>query len=152
MDKITQNLFGMAVGGAGIVLLALIYFLIVKPLGELRGLESQIDSKKSELAVLNNPAKTPKRPTKEYREKLLEEKAAWEGALGKAIGVYDSKAQQFGKYFGDSTEQPALNEFSGAYNEKIKKLVDDYRVKFKITVVPEEQEKAPPEVEDFPLC
>jgi len=146
MDKITQNLFGIAAGGAGVVLLALGYFLIVKPLGELRGLEDQIDKKKAELANLNNPAKTPKVPTKEYKNRLLDDKAALEGALTKAIGVYDSKAEQFSKYFEDSSEQPSVNNFSARYNDAITKLIADYRAKFKIVVSQEEPEKAPPEV------
>jgi Na+-transporting methylmalonyl-CoA/oxaloacetate decarboxylase gamma subunit len=143
MDKLKANIFGIAVGGIGIVLLVLAFLLVVQPLQSLGGIQSQIEEQTKKLQTLR---KKKTIAVKEYLDHLKAKEAADNAALSEGVRTYEEQSKAFLAFFDGTNAQPDLNDFVTQYSDGIKKLIDDYRVKFKIAVEAEQADQAPPKV------
>jgi len=149
MNKLKENIFAIAVGGMGIVLLVLLFFLVLRPLQSLGDKERKIDAETKNFAALAKRKELAIRP---FLELLRKKKDANEAALKEGIAFYEEQAKTFLSYFDGATDPPPLNQFQTAYVDAIKKLVDEYRVKFGIKVEAEAKEGAPPKISQVELA
>ena len=145
MNKLKENAFTIAVVAVALVMAALAYLLVVQPFLELKKTQAQIEAKKSELEKLNSPKKKWLE-TEDYIEHLKKKTENVEAAFKEGVSFYDEQTKAFHLFFDGVQVQPLQDVFVNRYTDEIRKLVDDYRTKFKITVDPQDPEKAPPTI------
>lgn len=146
MDKLKENIFGISLGVVGVFLLVLSYFLVYSPLSELGAKEAQVQKAIADYKKFSDPAKYKYVPTKDYKERLDQQKESDEADLKSGVAFYDEQSKLFHEYFDGSTEPPVTDIFVQKYNDSIKGLVDGYRLKFHIKVDPGQEDQAPPVV------
>lgn len=132
MNKLKENIFGIAVGGACLGLLVLGYFLVFMPLTTLGQKQAELDLKLKDLKTLNDAKKTQFVPTIGYARELKQRQETDDAALKEGAQYYADRTKPFQVFFGDAAAAPDSATFFAQYQTEIDKLVAAYREKFQI--------------------
>ena len=120
MDKLKENAFALSLGGVAVVLLALAYFLIYKPLGELGTKSDEVSRRLNGVGKYLRADEVPSPELVAVRNGIANNEKR---NLAEALEFYDQKAQKFGLYFEDVPTAPETLEFSAQRQEQIKLLL-----------------------------
>lgn len=143
MDTLKEKLFEITVGAAGVILLALAFFLVVQPLQTLGELQTTMDQKTKDL---RRRAQASPIPTGLYVKMLTGRKQQSEQVLKNAEAFYKEQGTTYRTYFGGRQDRPELNVFVSSYKDAVDKLVADYRTQFGIQEDPDQPDQTPPRV------
>ncbi|MBI4601904.1 MAG: hypothetical protein HY721_08070 [Planctomycetes bacterium] len=144
MDKLKQNAFWIGVGGMGVVLAVLLYFLVVDPLMKVADVQAEIDAKTDELQKAAK--RKPEVAGRDYRDHLRKQRDQVKDARDRGIEVYDGLGRDFDRFFDEQDTPPGLSEFAARYKDDVDKLVKAYRDKHAIKPPEENPESMPPKV------
>jgi hypothetical protein len=153
MNKLKENIFGVAVGGCAVGLLILGYFLVFRPLQTLGARQTELDARLKDLKTLNDPKKTKFVPNQPYSQALEARKEADAAALKEGEAYYTERTKPFQLYFNDAPSAPDPATFVSTYETQINQLVAAYREKFQIAAAVEgNPEEVPPVISKMDLA
>jgi hypothetical protein len=152
VNKLKENIFGIAVGGTVLGLLVLGYFLVFRPLQTLGERRAALDDKLKNLRTYNDAKKNPFVPTKAYADDLTSKRDADLAALSEGEQYYSERTKPFQLYFDDAATPPDPATFASRYQTLIDELVRAYREKAGISPAPDANpEEVPPKVSKIDL-
>lgn len=128
MDKLKENGFALAVAGLAIGLVALMYFWVIVPYMDESGVNA-LESADRDLARLADEKKTPEYPTKKLENDKTQRQERLKEALQEAEAFYNTKKEQYDRFFADVDAVSILNDpssFKGKYDTQIEQLRKDY--------------------------
>jgi hypothetical protein len=147
MDKLKQNAFWIGLGGVGLVLLVLIFFLVWQPLSGIETTNQEITELKKQIE--KEATRKPYVATKKYGAWLKAREAKDKDARDAIVGFYDTQGTGFDEYFDGGTTPPETALFAARYKDEVEKLVNAYREKHKIAPNPDKPEENVPKVDVF---
>jgi hypothetical protein len=143
MDKLKENLYSIAVGLTVVVLLALSWFFVWRPIEELSSEEAALKRWTEDLQDYNRADFVPTAAYRSYLEEKREEKSK---DLQEGVEWYEEKLGAFKKYFDGSDQVPQVGGFEAQLTTRLGELQSAYRQQFELPVDFVENPQSPPVV------
>ena len=144
---------GFTIGFIACVLLlgAMAWFLVWKPISDLRNSNTLLEKKKGEVENFVNAEVLP---TPEYREEAAKKTAEIKNEFVQAVETFAKRGARFQRFFDEAKRAPDSTSFQGQYNDRLigsNGLRETYRQRFKIGQNVGEEEDEDEEASQMPI-